>query len=356
MSNGVYGLVHRVRGDLKVVLLAAIFSLLSFVPASSAVDRTGKDIVDSVCAACHTAGLNGAPRIGDSKAWAPRAAQGLSSLTQHALNGIRNMPAHGGQPDLSDMDIARAVIYMVNKSGGNWVEPIKPGQIEKPRTGKDIVTEQCGNCHEKGIGGAPQVGHIEDWAPRVKLGIPYLVSSAIHGHGGMPPRGGQANLTDSELSSAILYMVNPASANPPKAEPTQSSAGAYSDPNHKIIGGIEIYLGYVTTESILALPPGSPELKMHGGVPSGPGYYHVNASLFDAKSGAPISDAKVQLDLDWPGEATAVVSMEPMFVGGGGSYGNYVKTIANVACPMTLHVTRGGQTIDAPFVHTFESQ
>ena len=193
-------------------LLFSVFSL----SVSAAPDRSGKDVVEAFCSACHSTGLNGAPRIGDTGAWRARAAQGLSSLTQHALNGIRNMPAHGGQPELSDMEIARAVTYMVNQSGGHWVAPIDPTVLGKPRTGKDVVEEQCSKCHAKGLGGAPRIGVIDDWAPRVKLGIPYLVSSAIHGHGGMPPRGGQANLTDSELSSAILYMINPASANAPK--------------------------------------------------------------------------------------------------------------------------------------------
>ena len=45
-----------------------------------------------------------------------------------------------------------------------------------------------------------------------RQGLDTLVRSAINGHGGMPARGGLANLTDSELRSAIVYMFNPVTA------------------------------------------------------------------------------------------------------------------------------------------------
>src|SRR5262245_15449264 len=74
-------------------------------PLATAAEKTGKEVVDSACIACHGTGVNGAPKIGDSKAWSKRASQGLSSLTQNALKGIRQMPAHGGNPGLSDFEI-----------------------------------------------------------------------------------------------------------------------------------------------------------------------------------------------------------------------------------------------------------
>ena len=87
-------------------------------------ERLGSEVVNTACASCHATGTNGAPKIGDPKAWAPRAAQGLRSLTEHALKGIRNMPAHGGSPGFSDIEIERAIVHMVNQSGGQWIEPI----------------------------------------------------------------------------------------------------------------------------------------------------------------------------------------------------------------------------------------
>ena len=72
------------------------------------------------CASLATAlASRGAPKIGDKKAWTKRASQGLTSLTKSALQGIRQMPPHGGNPNLTDTEIERAITYMVNQSGGN---------------------------------------------------------------------------------------------------------------------------------------------------------------------------------------------------------------------------------------------
>src|SRR5262245_53326037 len=87
-------------------------------------ERSGKQVVDQVCANCHATGANGAPKIGDKEAWSKRASRGLSSLSKSAIAGIRKMPPHGGSPDVSDLEIKRAVSYMVNQSGGHWVEPV----------------------------------------------------------------------------------------------------------------------------------------------------------------------------------------------------------------------------------------
>jgi cytochrome c5 len=58
------------------------------------------------------------------------------------------------------------------------------------------------------VNGAPKIGDKADWIPRLKPGLDVVVRSAINGHGGMPPRGGMADLTDSEISNAIIFMFN----------------------------------------------------------------------------------------------------------------------------------------------------
>jgi cytochrome c5 len=314
---------------------------------------TGKEVVDKVCVSCHATGLNGAPKIGDKEAWSERANQGLSNLTTHALEGIRNMPAHGGHPELSDLEIARAVTYMVNQSGGNWVEPASAKDLATERSGEQIVKYQCAKCHAEGVGGAPKIGDLQAWVQRMKYGLPYLVSSAIHGHGGMPPRGGQANLTDSELRSAILYMYNPsAMTTTPAASAVKPRPMSGTDPNHRSVEGIEIYLGYAPAENIRALPKDSPERMMHGGVPKGSGYYHINVSLFDEKSHAAISDAQVRVQFDWPGSFSTPLKLEPMLLGG--SYGNYVKPQPGTSF-ITVRIDRPGDkpAIVAKFEHNF---
>ena len=171
-------------------------------------ERTGREVVDSLCISCHGSGASGAPKIGDKKAWADRAAKGLSGLSKNALAGIRQMPAHGGNMKLTDTEVERAITYMVNQSGGHWTEPVSRTVATAPRSGKEIVETQCVKCHGKGVGGAPKIGDRAAWTPRLKQGLDPVVASAIHGHGAMPPRGGMANLTDVEIRSAIVYMFN----------------------------------------------------------------------------------------------------------------------------------------------------
>lgn len=168
-------------------------------------ERSGKDVVDAVCAKCHATGVDGAPKIGDKKAWGKRARRGLSGLTKSALKGIRKMPPHGADFELTDIEIKRAITYMVNESGGKWVEPVgKKPRAE--RTGEQIVKAQCSKCHQDGTGGAPKIGDRDAWIPRLKDGLDNTVRSAINGHGGMPSRGGLADLTDAEVRNAIVYM------------------------------------------------------------------------------------------------------------------------------------------------------
>src|SRR5574341_1126734 len=93
-------------------------------------------------------GKERAPKIGDRQAWKQRSAQGLSSLTQTALKGIRNMPPHGGNPGLTDLELARGITYMVNASGGKWTEPKSDKDLKAERSGAQVVKMQCSKCHE----------------------------------------------------------------------------------------------------------------------------------------------------------------------------------------------------------------
>ncbi len=87
--------------------------------------KTGQQVFDTVCAACHGAAsaIPGSPKIGDNKAWAPLIKEGLATITADAIKGVRAMPPRGGDPDLSDIELQRAIVYIANKSGANWKEP-----------------------------------------------------------------------------------------------------------------------------------------------------------------------------------------------------------------------------------------
>lgn len=88
--------------------------------------QSGNAVYTAVCASCHDNGLAGAPKVGDAAGWSARLAQGYDTLLKHAIEGIRAMPAKGGNPDLDNVEVARAVVYMANKSGASYKEPAEP--------------------------------------------------------------------------------------------------------------------------------------------------------------------------------------------------------------------------------------
>jgi cytochrome c5 len=188
------------------------------------VEKSGKEVVEAVCAACHATGALNAPKIGDKTAWTKLIKQGLGIITKDAINGIRQMPARGGNPDLTDIEVERAVVYMANQAGANWVEPVSKTTPAAARSGEQIVQAQCIKCHGTGEGGSPRIGDREAWIPRVKRGVDAVVQSAIKGHGAMQARGGMADLTDAELRSAILYMFSAGGA--PAPQPAAKAAPA----------------------------------------------------------------------------------------------------------------------------------
>lgn len=88
--------------------------------------QAGAAVYTATCAACHDSGMAGAPKTGDNAGWSIRLAQGYDTLLKHAIDGIRAMPAKGGNPDLDDIEVARAVVFMSNKSGAKFTEPAEP--------------------------------------------------------------------------------------------------------------------------------------------------------------------------------------------------------------------------------------
>ena len=88
--------------------------------AAAAAPTDGPSVYTAVCANCHRDGLAGAPKLGDRAAWAPRIAQGVATLDQHAIAGFQGsagfMPAKGGRADLSDDLVKAAVEHMVSQS------------------------------------------------------------------------------------------------------------------------------------------------------------------------------------------------------------------------------------------------
>lgn len=205
--------------------------------------QAGDAVYKAVCAACHDTGAAGAPKTGDNGAWAARIGKGQATLVGNAIKGINAMPAKGGNPDLDDIEVERAVVFMANKSGGNLKEPavkaaaapaaapavseqgaqvasatppVPPTEQAKAVTGagkadgKKVYDASCAACHSTGVAGAPKVGDKAAWAPRIKQGNDTLYSHAVKGFQGktgmMPPKGG-STASDEEVKAAVDYMV-----------------------------------------------------------------------------------------------------------------------------------------------------
>ncbi len=77
--------------------------------------RTGKEVFDTTCMACHSTGAAGAPKYGDKAAWAPRIAKGNDALYASGMKGVpgTGMVAKGGCASCSEEEIDAAVDYMV---------------------------------------------------------------------------------------------------------------------------------------------------------------------------------------------------------------------------------------------------
>ena len=211
-------------------------------PSAPKGTQSGEQVYATVCKTCHEAGLAGAPKFGDKAAWAKVVAQGDKLSFEHAISGFKAMPARGGNSDLTDDEVKRAVAYMANNAGANWTAPAVTATAAAPPAatptatpatqaaptapaasastavasapaaagpadGKKTYEATCIVCHGAGIAGAPKFGDKAAWAPRIKTGMDALMNAALHGKGAMPPKGGNTTLSDADVKAAVSYMV-----------------------------------------------------------------------------------------------------------------------------------------------------
>jgi cytochrome c5 len=103
---------------------AALLTVMSSLPFSAlAQEKTGAQVFEAVCSECHGSGKHGAPMFGNRKRWGKLVREGLDDLVPAALHGVRKMPAMGGNPELTDLEVARGVVHMANAGGGKFAEP-----------------------------------------------------------------------------------------------------------------------------------------------------------------------------------------------------------------------------------------
>lgn len=208
--------------------------------------QAGDAVYKAQCAACHDAGLAGAPKIGDNAAWAARITTGYDALLNSVLKGKGAMGAQAGGA-FSDVELARAMVHMVNASGGKLAEPAveaaapaadeqaapaatseappaMPASGEQPVVvaaapvaapapaasvnGQALYNQACAVCHVAGVAGAPKLGDKAGWAARLGLGLDGLTASVVKGKGAMPPKGGAANASEAEIRAAVQFMLD----------------------------------------------------------------------------------------------------------------------------------------------------
>ena len=98
------------------VVAPVVAAVPAMVAASADVLAAGEKVYTATCAACHTAAVMGAPKLGDKATWAPRFAKGAAGLHATAIDGLKLMPPKGGNPALKDDEVKAAVDYMISKA------------------------------------------------------------------------------------------------------------------------------------------------------------------------------------------------------------------------------------------------
>lgn len=123
---------------------------------------------------------------------------------------------------------------------------------------------------------------------------------------------------------------------------TATSIGVVSAESDQIktAGGVTAYLGVVPAEIVKGV--GRIEPPMHGGIPKGPHEYHFVVALFDAASGARISDAVVTAQVSGLGLSGSKMKLEPMQISGTTTYGSFVNLAGLDLYTVKLTVERGG--------------
>ena len=207
----------------------------------------------------------------------------------------------------------------------------------RERSGEETVRAQCANCHESGKAGAPKIGDRSAWIARARQGLDALVISAMKGHGNMPARGGLADLSDAELRSAVITMLN-------------SGSGAVSGQDYRVVADTTVDFGVVPASVIRNQPKDYPT-SVYGAVPPLPDHYYVTIAAFDSRSGKRITDAVVKARVSGSAGVGREQTLKPVTIGNAVSYGGYFPMAGGGPYKVSVHVARPGSAapVDAQF-------
>lgn len=105
----------KIRERIKPVGEVCVGAECGGAVVAAAGPRSGEEVYGAACGACHTAGILGAPKNGDTAAWDERLAKGMDETWQNAINGINSMPPKGNCMNCSDDEILAAIKYMAGR-------------------------------------------------------------------------------------------------------------------------------------------------------------------------------------------------------------------------------------------------
>ena len=83
-------------------------------PATAAVaePKTGREVYDQFCFACHATGVGDAPLFQDATQWAPRLAKGIDELVRTSQTGLGTMPPMGTCMACTEAEMVAAIQYL----------------------------------------------------------------------------------------------------------------------------------------------------------------------------------------------------------------------------------------------------
>lgn len=124
--------------------------------------------------------------------------------------------AASGQPEESEQpdNAGEQEMAVSEASADDTAEAADGASTAGPETaaidGEAIYNQACVACHASGVGGAPVVGDVDSWSPRIAKGIEALHNSGVNGVAGtaMMAKGGRVDLSDQQVMAAVDYMVN----------------------------------------------------------------------------------------------------------------------------------------------------
>ena len=142
----------------------------------------------------------------------------ISQLVVSSLGGIsKDDPAMSPEAiakrlkPVGEVVVVETAVGAANQSGVRFKEPVPVPPVPVAVVavnGKAVFEANCAVCHVPGAANAPKFGDKAAWTPRIKTGIDSLYKNALNGKNIMPPKGGNAALTDAEVKAAVDYIVS----------------------------------------------------------------------------------------------------------------------------------------------------